>query len=245
MLQWIFSGGLRRRVAKAGPGLWERRKDYRLPCRFDATCQSAEHSANGHLVEIGPRGLRLETDTPFKPGTYIRVSCRPGGMLLGRQRLPYKVTWCEPREEGCELGVALEEDSLSQTWVEYALKLLGALRRRMQPRRAFRAPFSAPAELRDLQGSLLGQAQLRDIGMMGAQVSTPVYLEPGETLRFALGPTRKMGQFEVPATILSSRRDSASCERLAHLRFFGLNESQNELLEKFVLAAIEDMAASA
>lgn len=241
MLQWIFSGSKGRRVVKAGPGLWERRKDYRLRCRFEATCQSAEQSVNAHLVEIGPRGLRIETDAPFKPGTSVRVSCRPGGMLLGRQRLPYRVTWCEPRPTGCEVGVTLEGDTLSQTWVEYALKLLGALRRRMQPRRAFRAPFSAPAELRDLEGAVLGLAQLRDIGMQGAMISTPVYLEPGGTVRFALGPTRKMGQFEVPASILSSRRDTESCERLAHLRFFGLNDSQNELLEKFVLSAIEQM----
>ncbi len=237
MLDWLFS----KRVVKAGPGLWERRKDFRLRCRFDATCQSSDQSVNAHLTEIGPRGLRIETDTAFKPGTYVRVSCRPGGMLLGRQRLPYKVTWCEPREDGCEIGVALEEDSLSQTWVEYALKLLGALRRHMQPRRAFRAPYTAPCELLDLQGGALGQAQLRDIGMQGAQVSTPVYLEPGGTVRFALGPTRKMGQFEVPARILSSRRDPDSCERIAHLRFFGLNDTQTELLEKFVLAAIDQM----
>ncbi len=237
MFQWIFNGSIGRKAVKAGPGLWERRKDYRLRCQFEATCQTGDQSVSGHLVEIGPRGLRIATETPFKPGTSVRVSCRPGGMLLGRQRLPYKVTWCEPGE----IGVTLEEDCLTQTWVEYALKLLGALRRHMQPRRAFRAPCAASAELRDLQGVALGQAQLRDLGMQGAMVCTPVYLEPGATIRFGLGPNRKLAALEVPASILSSRRDTESGDRLAHLRFFGLNHDQSELLERYVMQAIELM----
>lgn len=241
MLSWLFKFGFKRQVSGA-PSVWERRRDFRVRCRLSATCCAGDSSVAAELIDIGPRGVRLEADEELKPGTPVRISCRPGGMLLGRQRLPYKIAWC--RDAGAKklVGAALDGEGLAQTWVEHVLRMMG-LGSRLKPRKFFRAPLTAPAEMLDLEGRVLAPAQVRDLSMQGALVATTLYREEGETVRFKLGPTRRLGFVELPARILATRLDENG-ERLVHLRFFGCSPEQQDSLERYVRNAIGSMVTS-
>ncbi|MEW6282943.1 MAG: PilZ domain-containing protein [Candidatus Eremiobacterota bacterium] len=241
MLKWLLAQLFGLRKSKPGPDLWERRGDFRLRCALEATCQYGSTAVPARVVEIGPRGIRIESEQEFKPGEAVRVSCRPGGMLLGRQRLPYRVTWCRREAEAALVGAVLVQEALAQTWVEHVLRMAGALRRKMLPRRYFRAPLTAPARLADLTAKRLAPAQLRDISLQGALLATPHLRGVGKAIQLQIGPTRKLPAVEVAARVLTSRMDVATGERLVHLKFFGCSSEQVSLLERYVRTAIEAM----
>ncbi|MBI3926464.1 MAG: PilZ domain-containing protein [Armatimonadetes bacterium] len=171
------------------PALVNRRSEVRPSCSFRAICRYQGTDLEGTLLDLNRTGLRLMLATLLEPGAQVLVSCRPGGMLVGRQRLRCRVAWVrQTRSGGCVAGLCYQDpENFEQSWVQAALKQVGdPARNGFKRRRMRRIEAQLPVDvLVERFGAfhLVGSGTLLDVSTGGALVLLAGDLRVGEPVR--------------------------------------------------------------
>ena len=98
--------------------------------RFEVDCQTTLYvisedsdSVPIRIVDISGSGMKIEIDSPLKPGMLVKVSL-PEALLLG------EVVWCSGESAPYRAGIRIEHSLLNLTQVRgLAMDILGGARR--------------------------------------------------------------------------------------------------------------------
>ena len=120
-------GGLRNlfHSGQDGPGLMDRRGEARFSCDIQVECADPKGRERwpARVIDVGPGGLRLQTERELTLGQELTTSYRPGGEPIGRQRLRCQVVWRHNDLAG--LKYVDTEKNVKVSWVFELLAELG------------------------------------------------------------------------------------------------------------------------
>lgn len=224
-------GKVRLAFLQPRPSVVNRRSEHRPGCSLRATCRHQGQDLHGTILDLNFSGLRLFLSRPVEAGAHVLVSCRPGGLLVGRQRLRCRVAWIrQARSGGCVAGLQFADpENLEHSWVPTALRQLGFETPDSFKRRRTRRVEAQLAVRVDVErfGDFhrLGSATLLDVSTGGALLLLAEELNRGDVIRV---------QLESDPDVRLLGRVVKSSNGMQHVSFFQGEPRCDRQLERLV-----------
>ncbi len=226
------------RDSQEGPGVENRRSQVRLACAYQVECSQEQEKWPATVVDIGLAGLGIEWQKELRPGDQLRLSYRPGGRPIGRQRLRCEVVWSTPGAAGLKFFDS--EDNLRVSWIQTVLDELGFDEHKIFRRRYRRARGALPVvvDLTELNEDRNVEGTVSNIGVGGALVEISAEVPEGIGVNLIVGPYQQLPKLELFGRVVSCR-----CEEEAYflsVRFLSRGHDEVALLGKYVIGLLKD-----
>lgn len=206
----------------------------------------------GAIKDIGVYGVRVEASKQFKMGETVSIQVHKDKGIFegGRFRndtVRAKVVWIRKKKGASAFSAGLKfadtRNSLRDSWVFLVLSKYGfKVDYKIQRRRSVRFPTSIKIKYNEPQGYYTGFGTLVDIGSGGIAMMTNTQIPEQVTLDLEWGPYSNLQSVIVRGIVAwsgYSRRDKTP---IAGVRFGELNEHQKKLLNKYIVAVVEELA---
>ena len=223
----------------------ERRRVVRLKCRYEVTCLREHVAFRAVLVDMGVRGLRLETHERLKPGQAIHVSFNAPHNSVSVESVKCKVCWARRNKQAkLEAGLCYDEpqENLERSWVKVILREVGFDAASIVQRRKARRVVAM------LRGEALPEGhrpmacRVLNLGAGGALLQLPEALEKGQALAMLIGPGLGEPPLKVAGEVVSCRYESQSSAWFCGTRFADLSDRQLDQLSRYIVLLLKDAA---
>ena len=207
----------------------ERREIVRVPCKIPAVCRHAGgEQMKVVVVDMGMRGLRLETDKKLAKDSAVAI-LRPGGGPIA-----CKVVWTRPKRfsEKHLSGLQFSDTSanMKASWIKGTLQQLGFEPGRIKEKRKhIRVPSEQRATLVSTAGDELTEGIILNLGLGGALVQMQVQVPSQVKVSLRVDPVGVVAPLEMPCQIRSSWKDERTLKFMHGLRF---DDQNNDLVKK-------------
>ncbi len=218
------------------PDLKDRRQQVRFSCRYEVEVKTPQDIFRCVLRDLGPGGALLETEHPLAVGQLLKLSYRPKGIPLGRQRLKSQVVWVSDNLAGVQF-VDLEEN-IRLSWAMQLLTELG-YNERSSRRRSIRVDCKLPAVVRianpepespagDIKGEVL------NIGTGGVLLHIPTPIKEKSIIYLAIGPHKELPIANLLGRVLRCRTGSEQTGWLHSIRFMNKEGPEVDTIKLYV-----------
>lgn len=227
MLDQVFEA-FYRILPGSNPPVDERREIVRVPCKFPAMVLPAKGGeVKAVVVDMGLKGLRLETEEKLSKKKQVRI-VRPGGGAV-----VCKVVWSRAQRftNKFHAGVLFDDspENMRASWIKPTLQQLGFQPGRIKEKRQYiRVPSEHRAVLSSTAGDALGEGDLLNLGIGGALVEIDVAIPKGNKIILKVDPVGALPLLEIRAGICSVTKNKRDQKFRHGLEF----EDQNNRLVK-------------
>lgn len=217
-----------------GPPVEERREIVRIPCKVPVILlPEGGGEMTAVVIDMGLKGLRLETDKKLSKKKALRIIRREGGPIV------CGVKWTRPKRfsDKFHTGVEFQDtaENLRASWIKPTLQQLGFQPGRIkEKRRHIRVPSDSRAVIASSAGEELGDGILMNLGIGGALVSVNVAVPEKNKVLLRVDPVGALPLLEMPAIVRNVHQDQRTQKHLHGLRF----EDQNNKLVKRYLSIL-------
>lgn len=221
--------------------LENRRGGVRLRVAFPVIAKVADQEYACETTDVSAAGVRLFFPNPLESGQQIRLSVPPEVGFIGKQRLLFKVKWCEAVPgRGYQLGLkfADTEENLEVSWLQDALRHFKLQEKANRKHR--RIPAEVYAEVHAQDGSYIGKGICRNLSTGGAQLTFDRELTAGDILQIGMGPSDQETAITLLARVLV-RQPTEQVGTYSHgLRFLKGDRRQHARLRSFLQTLLEE-----
>jgi hypothetical protein len=221
-------------VPGSNPPVDERREIVRIPCKVPAIIlPEGGGELKALVIDMGLKGLRLETHKKLSKKKAIRVVRPDGGPIVCR------VKWTRPKRfsDKFHAGVEFQDsaENMRASWIKGTLQQLGFQPGRIKEKRKhIRVPSEARAVLATVAGDELGEGVLLNLGIGGALIAIDVAVPEGHNTILRVDPVGALPFLEMPSIVRSVHKNKRTLKQLHGLRF----EDQNNRLVKRYLTIL-------
>lgn len=233
MLENVFSA-FHKILPGSNPPVEERREIVRVECKVPAIVLPEKGGElKAIVIDMGLKGLRLETDTKLPKKKSVRIIRPEGGPIVCR------VVWTRPKRFSDKFHAGLEfadsPENMRASWVKGTLQQLGFQPGRIKEKRKhIRVPSEQRAVLATPAGDELGEGELLNLGIGGALIEIGVAVPEGNKTILRVDPVGTLPFLEMPAVIRSVRQNKRNQKFQHGLRF----EDQDARLVKRYLSIL-------
>lgn len=230
MLQAMF-GAFRRLLPGGATPVLERREIVRVECKVPVVCIfPAGGEMNGTVIDMGMRGVRLETKQKLKKGNTVRLLRPDGGPV------ECLIVWTRPKRFSDDFLAGLQfidsAENLRASWIKGTLKKLGFTPGRIKEKRKhIRVPSELRAALVSTAGDELCEGTLINLGIGGALVALPVEVPSNVKVSVRIDPVAHLKGLELPCAIRSCRKNPRSQKFEHGLRF---EDQDNDTVKQYL-----------
>lgn len=197
--------------------------------------QFDDQFATVSLVNVTPTGVAIEAARPLKEGQNVTLTRDGFG-----DPFQGKVVWCNPLEEGHQMGLEYSVDAtaLNNSWLTPALRQAG-FRAELtdEKRELIRIPGRVRCKLNGLTGETYTEGEMLDLSLGGALVESKIELNEGLTLEFETFPLGDLPSLKGIAKVASSRTAELKSQWLCGLKFTESNDREVHLYMNAMLAS--------
>lgn len=206
----------------------ERREIVRVECKVPVVCIfPAGGEMKGTVVDMGMRGVRLETSKKLKKGNTVRL-LRPDGGPVECQ-----IVWSRPKRftdlHLAGLQFIDSAENLRASWIKGTLKKLGFTPGRIKEKRKhIRVPSDAElrAALVSTAGDEFTEGVLLNLGIGGALVSLNVEVPASTKVSLRVDPISSLKGLELPCVIRSCHQNQRTQKFEHGIRFDDQDDDQ-------------------
>ena len=218
--------------------VFERRHMTRLSCDFKVTCARGRECFTAHVIDLHPGGLALRYRQPLNRGTLLRIEPPEEAPYYGTSACSGRVLYCRGVAKEYRLGVLLETNGPAGSWAPVALKRLGFNRSHLaEKRRYVRAQSDLAVEVRSWSGDLV-RGVFVDLGRGGALLRSPKPWQPGEQVRFVVGPLARLPLLYLSGFVVHQRPEKGTENWLVSVRFAETDTARLKRLEQYLYALL-------
>jgi c-di-GMP-binding flagellar brake protein YcgR len=232
--------------------LVEKRGHPRIKCSIDGKVvpKSGKESEECKIIEVGTKGMRIESVLSAKPGEVIFVRIRADqGSYDTRYKMDKvraEVVWSRRKSKTYENYIGAKyadtENNIRNSWVTFLLKKFGltstsTMQRRKDVRASSRLPvyFKAGSE-----ESKKGVAY--NIGMGGILLVVDEDVPQGAELTIAVGPYDKLKTLNVQGKVARKRYSEKTAHWTLGVSFINLSNDAIKILGDYVLTVLRESA---
>jgi PilZ domain-containing protein len=215
----------------SNPPVEERREIVRIPCKVPViVLPESGGEMTAVVIDMGLKGLRLETDKKLSKKKAVRVIRPNGGPIV------CQVKWTRPKRfsEKFHTGVEFSDsaENMRASWIKDTLRQLGFQPGRIKEKRKhIRVPSESRAVLASVAGDELGDGVLVNMGVGGALVAIDVAVPEGNKTILRVDPVGALPLLEMPAVIRSVHQNKRTQKHLHGLRF---DDQDNRLVKRYL-----------
>lgn len=226
--------------------LAERRKKLRIRTylRLEITISSTTASAT--IINLSMEGVRLRTSFPVEEGDRVEISFPADFESSHTKSVTCRAVWVttlgSPGRMTYEVGLNFEDsrENMQNSWVRYVLEQLGFDENKtFQKRKYFRAQGIVPARIFTAQTAESHTAEVINLGIGGALLSSERALEPDSSIHCEICLWRILPALRLSCKVIAVREDEASdgtTPRFLHsLLFLSMDMAQVKLLGNYVI----------
>jgi hypothetical protein len=218
-------------IPGSNPPVLERRSIVRVECKVPAILLLEEGGEmRAVVVDMGPKGLRLETDKKLPKNKNIRIVRPEGGPVLCR------AVWTRPKRFSDKHLTGLEfidsKENLKASWIKSTLQKLGFEPGRIKEKRQhIRVPSEQRAVLASMAGDELTEGVLLNLGVGGALVEVGVAVPEKNKVILRVDPVGTLPFLEIRAVVRSARLNNRNQKHQHGLRF---EDQDNKLVKRYL-----------
>lgn len=221
--------------------LEDRREANRAPCsvRVEYLTESGL-SANGQLLDISRRGLRMQTAVQLNKG--LTLALKPPSILADNElaAVMAQVVWTSRKGEAFFSGLLLPpgiEDEA--TWLKALITHLGYSHRNDQRREFVRTNASIPGYIY-LNNAEQLQVIIKNLSLGGALLNSKHEIAQGSSFSLQLGPLDDLPMLPLTGVILRSEGEHETGEYNHSSRFGPLEGRRHALLKEYILKLLKE-----
>ncbi len=231
----------------------EKRFADRRACAVDVfLIKEGKEPVPGVIRDIGVYGVRVEGNISLKKDEIVTVQALKDKGVLTKGRFKQdcvktKVVWSRKKRTSLEFTAGLKfsdtRTNLRDSWVFALLNIYGfRINYGEQRRRAARFPTHLKLKYHEPQGYYNGWGTLVDLGKGGLSMLTNTEIPMHVTLEMELGPYQNLPIIFLKGKIAWSGFSKQQKTPIAGLEFYGLNDVQIKMLNKYLVAVVEELA---
>ena len=230
MLKSVFSA-FQSLVPGANPPVEERREIVRIPCKVPViVLPEGGGEMTAVVIDMGLKGLRLETDKKLSKKKSLRVLRPKGGPVVCR------VKWIRPKRFSDKFHAGVEfvdtAENMRASWLKDTLRQLGFQPGRIKEKRKhIRVPSESRAVLASTAGDELGEGILLNLGVGGALAAIDVAVPEGNKIILRVDPVGTLPFLEIPAVIRSVQQNQRTQKFQHGLKF---EDQDNRLVKRYL-----------
>lgn len=229
-------GAFRRLLPGGSTPTDERREIVRVNCKLPASCEIGSEKISVTVVDMGLRGLRIESPKRLGKGRKVTVS-RPnhGGPV------ECKVVWSSARRfaEVYQAGLQFTDtvDNMRKSWIKGTLQQLGFSPGRIKEKRKhIRLPAEQRAAIQNSSGDILTDGVVINLGIGGALIALDIEVAKTVPVVLVVDPLANLEPLEMPSEIRSCYRPKNSRQYLHGLRF---HDQDNDLVKRYLAVLLK------
>jgi hypothetical protein len=231
----------------------EKRFADRRACAVDVfLIKEGKEPVPGVIRDIGVYGIRVEGKISLKKDEVITVQAikDKGIFTKGRfkqESISTKVVWCRKKRNSPESAAGLKfsdsRTNLRDSWVFTLLNIYGfRINYGEQRRRAARFPTHLKVKYHEPQGYYNGWGNLIDLSNSGLSMLTNSEIPLHVTLEMEMGPYQNLPITFLKGKVAWSGYSKQQKTPIAGIEFYGLNDNQVKMLNKYLVAIVEELA---
>lgn len=239
----------------------DRRKIIRLRCRFEIFMVTPEEVHSATVIDMGLKGLRVETRANLKPGTQVSLLYRAAAgehpentrAALERDKsgafnkgVLCEISWAQRDKyaKASTIGVTYNDTPgrMGKSWIKRILREIGFDEDTIfQRRKIVRVISSIPCKL--TAGRTNWRGRVINMGAGGALFQGDHQMEVGMSVSVKIGPYKKMKDLEVRGKVVTERYEQSTNGWLHGIRFVAMDKDQTNLLGKYVISLLKEQVS--
>jgi hypothetical protein len=231
----------------------EKRIADRRPCNIEVFIKKeSEGDFPAIIKDIGIYGVRIEGTKSLKNGEMVSIQAVRDKGIFAKARftqdsIKAMVVWARKKKGSSDFAAGLKfsdtRSNLRDSWVFIVLSLYGfKASYKEQRRRTVRFPTHLKVKYQEPQGYYNGWGTLVDLGQGGLSMLTNEQVQELVTLDLEIGPYQSLPITFLRGKVMWSGYSKAQKTPMMGVEFFGLQPPQIKMLNKYIIAIVEELA---